>query len=53
MPFLVAPQNMKERIEIREMEDKLIAAGKMKEADRITFENTFKMIALSSASLYF
>ena len=24
MPFLVAPQNMKERIEIREMEDKLI-----------------------------
>ena len=53
MPFLVAPQNMKERIEVREMEDKLISAGKMKEEDRIIFENTSKMIALSSASYTF
>ena len=53
MPFLVAPQNMKERIEVREMEDKLIAAGKMKEEDRLVFENTSKMIALSSASYTF
>ena len=53
MPFLVAPQNMKERIEIREMEDKLIEAGHMTEEDRMTFENDSKMIALSSASYTF
>ena len=53
MPFLVAPQNMKERIEIREMEDKLIESGHMKEEDRMVFENDSKMIALSSASYTF
>jgi hypothetical protein len=53
MPFLVAPQNIKERLEIREMEDKLIKDGHMKEEDRIVFENTSKMIALSSASYTF
>jgi hypothetical protein len=53
MPFLVAPQNMKERLQIREMEDKLIEDGHMKEADRLVFENTSKMIALSSASYTF
>ena len=53
MPFLVAPQNMKERLEIRELEDKLIAEGTMEEKDRIVFENTSKMIALSSASYTF
>ena len=53
MPFLVAPQNMKERMEIREFEDKLIAEGVMKEEDRMVFENTSKMIALSSASYTF
>ena len=53
MPFLVAPQNMKERIEIREIEDKLIKEGHMKEEDRITFTNDSKMIALSSASYTF
>ena len=31
MPFLVAPQDMAERIKIREMEDDLIAKGEMKE----------------------
>jgi hypothetical protein len=50
MPFLVAPQNMKERIEIREMEDKLIGSGHMTEEERIVFDNDSKMIALSSAS---
>ena len=39
MPFLVAPQNMKERIEIREMEDKLIEEGVMEEKDRMEFVN--------------
>jgi len=53
MPFLVAPQNMKERMEIRETEDALIKDGLMKEEDRIVFENNSKMIALSSASYTF
>jgi hypothetical protein len=53
MPFLVAPQNMKERMEIREMEDALIKEGAMKEEDRMVFENNSKMIALSSASYTF
>ena len=53
MPFLVAPQNMKERIEIREIEDNLIKKGLMKEEDRIEFKNNSKMIALSSASYTF
>jgi hypothetical protein len=53
MPFLVAPQNIKERMEIREFEDKLIEENLMKEEDRMVFENTSKMIALSSASYTF
>ena len=53
MPFLVAPQDMKERIEIRELEDKLISEGSMKEEDRMVFTNDSKMIALSSASYTF
>jgi len=53
MPFLVAPQNMKERIEVREIEDKLINDGAMEEKDRIVFSNDTKMIALSSASYTF
>jgi hypothetical protein len=53
MPFLVAPQNMKERLEVREIEDRLIEKGDMKEEDRMVFENDSKMIALSSASYTF
>lgn len=53
MPFLVAPQDIKERMEIRETEDKLIEEGLMKESERMVFENTSKMIALSSASYTF
>ena len=53
MPFLVAPQNMKERIEIREIEDRLISEGHMNEKDRMVFVNDSKMIALSSASYTF
>jgi hypothetical protein len=53
MPFLVAPQDMKRRIDIREMEDLLIKEGKMKEEDRMVFSNNSKMIALSSASYTF
>jgi hypothetical protein len=53
MPFLVAPQDMKRRIDIREMEDLLIKEGKMKEEERMIFTNNSKMIALSSASYTF
>ena len=53
MPFLVAPQNMKERLEIREIENRLIDEGHMKEEERMRFENNSKMIALSSASYTF
>lgn len=53
MPFLVAPQNMKERLEIREIEDRLIREGHMEEKGRVVFENNAKMIALTSASYTF
>jgi hypothetical protein len=44
---------MKERIEIREIEDSLIEKGMLKEEERVQFENDSKMIALSSASYTF
>ena len=53
MPFLVAPQNIKERIEIRDLEDGLIKEGVMEEKDRMVFANDTKMVALSSASYTF
>jgi hypothetical protein len=53
MPFLIVPQDIKERISIREQENELIAQGAMTEADRMEFKNTSKMIALSSASYTF
>jgi len=53
MPFLVAPQNVAERMKIREMETELIKKGALKESERIKFENNSKMICLSSASYTF
>ncbi|MEK6878730.1 MAG: terminase large subunit, partial [Nanoarchaeota archaeon] len=53
MPFLVAPQNIGERLKIREIEDQLIYENEMEEEDRTTFQSTSKMIALSSASFTF
>ena len=50
MPYLVAPQDIKERLKIRQREDDLIKQGLMTEADRYVFENKAKSIALSSAS---
>ena len=53
MPFLVSPQNLGERIKIRELENEWIKQGKMREQDREVFENTAQMICLSSASFTF
>lgn len=53
MPFLVAPQNIKERLEIKEIETDLINKGFLKEEERTVFKNNSKMIALSSASYTF
>lgn len=51
-PFLMTPSpdevNRKQRI--REREDRLIAAGKMKDTDRMKFKSHAKMVILSSAS---
>jgi hypothetical protein len=49
-PFLVAGGNIKEKLQLRELEDRLIAKGLMKEEDREVFASTSKMILLSSAS---
>lgn len=50
MPYLVAPQDIKERQMIREKESQQISRGLMTENDRIKFENKAKLIGLSSAS---
>jgi hypothetical protein len=51
-PFLTAKHNVKEQIEIKELEDSLIASGELKEEDRTVFPNN-KMIICSSASYQF
>lgn len=53
LPFLVSPQDLKERLATREIEDKLISEGKMKSEDRKIFKNKAKLIGLSSASYTF
>ena len=53
MPFLVSPQDLKKRLQVREREDDLIKKGLMKEEDRQVFKNNTKMLALSSASYTF
>jgi hypothetical protein len=50
IPYLVAPQDIKERQMIREKEDELIRKGVLKESERIKFDNNAKLIGLSSAS---
>lgn len=49
-PFLIAGADITEKQSIREREDRLITAGKMKEEDRMQFKSDSKMIILSSAS---
>ena len=50
MPFLLAPQDIKERQIIRAKETELIRRGVLKEEERMEFANKAKLIALSSAS---
>ena len=38
MPFLVSPQDLKKRLQVREREDDLIKKGLMKEEDRQKFQ---------------
>lgn len=49
-PFLIAGADIKQKMIIRERENRLIAEGKMKEEERVVFESDSKMIILSSAS---
>jgi hypothetical protein len=53
MPFLMSPQNVGDRLKIKEDEDRLIEQGIMSEGDRTVFESSAKLIALSSASYTF
>lgn len=53
IPFLVSPQNLGERMRIREIEDDKIRKGLMTEDDRMEFANSSRMICLSSASFTF
>ncbi len=53
VPFMVAPSNIKERLQVREREDDLLRKGLMKEEDRMVFQNNNRMICLSSASYTF
>lgn len=51
-PFLTAKQNVKELIELKEIEDRLISQGLMTEGERTPAQNN-KMILMSSASYQF
>ncbi|MEK6884042.1 MAG: hypothetical protein AABY22_30715 [Nanoarchaeota archaeon] len=52
-PLLAAPHDITRRQKIRQLEDRLIKMGKMKEEDRVQFTDTNKFIGLSSASFKF
>ena len=52
MPFLAVVENPTERQRVRDAEDQMIKAGKMKEEDRTEWPSN-KMIGLSSASYKF
>jgi LAGLIDADG DNA endonuclease family protein len=53
MPFITVPQNVGDRLQITRIENSLIKRGIIRDEDRTVFENTNKMIALSSASYTF
>jgi hypothetical protein len=52
-PFLMGGADVQEKQRIRRAEDRLIAAGKMKEEERKVFKSVSKMIQISSASYQF
>jgi len=52
-PFLVSNNNIKEQLQTKELEDRLINEGKMKEEDRTIFESDIKVLYLSSATYQF
>lgn len=52
-PFILSPQDIKDRGKITEIEDKMIADGLMEEKDRTRFVSTSKLVGLSSASYEF
>jgi hypothetical protein len=49
-PFLIASADITYKQTIREKEDRLIKAGKMKEEERFNFKSSSKLIRISSAS---
>jgi len=53
MPFLIAPSDIKKRMDIVEREDKLVLEGKITNEQRTKFPNSSRMIALTSASYTF
>jgi len=53
IPFILSPQDLKERQKIIAQEDILIKAGRMRQNERTKFETTAKLIGLSSASYQF
>lgn len=50
IPFLVASADIGDKLRVRDIEDRLIAKGLMKEEERSEFPATSKLILLSSAS---
>ena len=52
-PFLVSNNNIKEQLQTKELEDRLILEGKMKEEERTVFESDIKVLYLSSATYQF
>lgn len=52
-PFLVSNNNIKEQLQTKELEDRLILEGKMKEDERTIFESDIKVLYLSSATYQF
>lgn len=53
MPFLLAKNNIKEQLEINEVEDELVKQGLMKDEERTSLDARKKIIALTSASYDF
>jgi hypothetical protein len=51
-PMMIVNANISERVKTKELEDKLVASGKMKDSERRRFPNN-KMIMLSSACYEF